>query len=105
MTSLVLISSTGEAHLGTAQSLPKSAGILKLQCQPLPHYLDYQGKLVTARSDYYYVIRNMDQLKECGFQSSACEPYKELGEVILNDNRLILEGLGQVVQENKVLDG
>ena len=44
----------------------------------------------------------MRQLKECGFQSSITEPYKELGEVILNDNQLILEGLGQTVQENKV---
>ena len=69
MASMILVSSRGEAYPGTAQNLPKSAEILKVRCQPLPHHLDYQGKLVAARSDKIYSC--VDKSKEAIWRESC----------------------------------
>ena len=43
-----------------------------------------------------YRCRHHEQLTEGGFHTPNCKPYKELGEVQLDDSKLILEALGQM---------
>ena len=43
--------------------------------------------------------RHHYQLTECGFHASNSKAYKELGNVELDDGKLILETLGQAKDE------
>ncbi len=63
---LILYTSLGELPPGTA--LPKSVEKLKLKCQPPPHHLDYQGKLIAARSDR--VFASLDKSREILWKES-----------------------------------
>eukprot|EP00795_Rhopilema_esculentum_P008756 gene8756-14782_t len=44
--------------------------------------------------------RRRHQISSCGYRSVNFKPYKEVGEVILNEKELILKSLGQGITEN-----
>ena len=44
--------------------------------------------------------RRRHQISSCGYRSVNFKPYKEIGEVILNEKELILKSLGQGNTEN-----
>ena len=39
--------------------------------------------------------RRSHQYSQCGYRAPITQPYQELGEVILDDQELIIKGLGQ----------
>ena len=51
------------------------------------------------------VCRRKVQLSSCGFHGPAHRPYRDVGPVVLEDRRLILEGLGQEDSEQQVREG
>ena len=42
-----------------------------------------------------YLYRRSTQLTQCGFHGPPSCPYKDVGEVVLDDRRLVQEGIGQ----------
>ena len=51
----------------------------------------------------FSLLRRFVQLNQCGFHGVSSRPYKDLGQVELNDGRLILDGLGQSTTQEQVL--
>ncbi|XP_064383088.1 uncharacterized protein LOC135331774 isoform X2 [Halichondria panicea] len=88
---------------------PRSAPRLVVKNTPIETSFVKPGAKITARSDNYYACqepsreeffkgtykRRFVQLNQCGFHGVSSRPYKDLGQVELNDGRLILDGLGQ----------
>ena len=46
------------------------------------------------------VCRRHIQLTQCGFHSPVSKPYKDMGTVVMDDGKLIMESLGQAKDEN-----
>ncbi len=58
----------------------------------------------TVSTTYIFsLLRRFVQLNQCGFHGVSSRPYKDLGQVELNDGRLILDGLGQSSSQEQVL--
>uniref|UniRef100_A0A7M5VBE9 Uncharacterized protein n=2 Tax=Clytia hemisphaerica TaxID=252671 RepID=A0A7M5VBE9_9CNID len=52
----------------------------------------HQDQCERSRVNYE---RRSRQFEQCGYQSSITQPYQELGDVVLDNQELILRGLGQ----------
>ena len=82
---------------------------------PIP---SHQGLKITARNAKFYTCevptrkevarenyeRRRHQMSKCGYRSVIYKPYQPVGEVFLDDRKLILSALGQeqTEQENQV---
>ena len=53
---------------------------------------EYPPRTQRSRANYE---RRCEQYAGCGYRSATTRPYRELGNVILDDRQLILSGLGQ----------
>lgn len=51
-------------------------------------------QLLVILTDSFFCRRSV-QLNQCGFHGVNNRPYRDLGQVELNDGQLILDGLGQ----------
>ncbi|EDO45458.1 predicted protein [Nematostella vectensis] len=83
-----------------------------IQSKPLP-ITSHQGLKITARSARVYTCevptrrevarenyeRRKHQMTKCGYRSVIYKPYQSVGEVFLNDKKLILSALGQQASE------
>lgn len=47
------------------------------------------------------LYRHKVQLTQCGFHTPNYKPYKDMGQVELDDGKLILDGLGQSMEVSK----
>lgn len=84
---------------------------------PIP---SHQGIKITARNSKIYTCevptrkevarenyeRRRHQMSKCGYRSVIYKPYQPVGEVYLDDKKLILSALGQeqTEQDNQVQD-
>ena len=82
---------------------------------PIP---SHQGLKITARNAKFYTCevptrkevarenyeRRRHQMSKCGYRSVIYKPYQPVGEVFLDDRKLILSALGQeqTEQDNQV---
>ena len=48
------------------------------------------------------LCRRSIQFTQCGFHCVAHQPYQDVGQVILDDRRLLLEGLGHASKDEQV---
>ena len=58
--------------------------------------------LASGTNTYMYLIhphRRKVQQTSCGFHGAGHQPYQDVGQVVLDDRTLILEGLGQHVSQ------
>ena len=63
--------------------------------QLLGNYIACNLALVWCKFTMLVACRRSAQLTQCGFHGPPSCPYKDVGEVELDDRRLIQEGLGQ----------
>lgn len=88
-----------------------------LAIKPMPKAVNHVGLKITSRSlnpNYTCELpqrkevakknfsRRKYQISQCGYHSSICAPYNEVGHVVLDSKNLILKTLGQKEKEPEV---
>ena len=79
---------------------PSHVGLkVTARCSTPVYTCESPSRYIVAKQNYE---RRDHQIHYCGYRSVNHKPYKEVGEVILDDQELILRALGQYAEDEQV---